>query len=91
MPAARSNKLAPWLADRYLARSAVEGQQTGEPIPADRPDYRDAPLPGDRAAHGRFDDESRPSSLQLALTKRKRALLAAAALLTGALARARAR
>jgi hypothetical protein len=86
------NKLAPRLADRYLARTAVDGQQMPDPIPPDRPDYLDAPLPGDRGAHGRFDGEARSASLQLALAKRKRPLLAAAAvLLTGALARARGR
>jgi NAD(P)-dependent dehydrogenase (short-subunit alcohol dehydrogenase family) len=87
------NKLAPRLADRYLARTAVDGQQTPDPIPPDRPDYLDAPLPGDRGAHGRFDGEARSFSLHLALTKRKRPLLVAAAagLVTGALARARAR
>jgi short-subunit dehydrogenase len=85
------NKLAPWLADRYLARTAVDGQQTPDPIPSDRPDYLYAPLPGDRGAHGRFDDEAKPLSLQLMLTKRKRPLLAAAAvaLVSGVLARAR--
>jgi NAD(P)-dependent dehydrogenase (short-subunit alcohol dehydrogenase family) len=73
------NMLAPRLADRYLARTNISAQQTDIPIDPDRPDYLDAPLPGDRGAHGRFDAEAKPSSLQLALTKRKRVLLAAAA------------
>jgi NAD(P)-dependent dehydrogenase (short-subunit alcohol dehydrogenase family) len=74
------SQLAPRIADRYLARTNVEAQQGDEPIEPDRADYLDTPVPGDRGAHGRFDDESRPRSLQLALSKRKRPLLAAAAL-----------
>ena len=77
------NKLAPWLADRYLARTNVDAQQTGDPIEPGRPDYLYVPLPGDRGAHGRFDEQAKPRSLQLGLAKRKRPLLAAA--LAGAL------
>src|SRR5215207_1716806 len=83
--------LAPRLFDRYLARTNIEAQQTDIPIdPEHRPDYLDAPLPGDPGAHGRFDSEARPSSLQLALAKRKGPVLAAAAAVTaGAAAAAR--
>jgi len=78
------NKLAPWLGDRYLARTNVEAQQTPDPIGPDRPDYLYRPL-GDRGSHGPFDDEARASSIQLALAKRRRALtLAAAATAVGA-------
>jgi NAD(P)-dependent dehydrogenase (short-subunit alcohol dehydrogenase family) len=86
-----AGRLAPALVDRFLARTNVEAQQDDAPIDPGRPDYLDAPLPGDRGAHGRFGDEAKPRSLQLALTKRKRPLLAAAGLLTaaGLLARAR--
>jgi NADP-dependent 3-hydroxy acid dehydrogenase YdfG len=73
-----ADKLAPWVADRYLARTNVDAQQTGEPIPPGRQDYLDGPL-GDRGAHGPFDDQAKARSYQLALTKRKRPLLAAAA------------
>ena len=78
------SKEAPWVADRFLARTNIDAQQTDEPLDPDRPHYLYEPLPGDRGAHGRFDDEAKPRSLQLALTKRKRPLLAAA--LAGALA-----
>jgi hypothetical protein len=81
------SQLAPAVADRYLARTNVDAQQAPEPIDPDRrPDYLDAPLPGDRGAHGRFDGESRPRSIQLALAKRKRPLLAAVALAVAAIA-----
>jgi NADP-dependent 3-hydroxy acid dehydrogenase YdfG len=80
------NKVAPWLGDRYLARTNVEAQQTPEPIDPDRPDYLYGPL-GDRGSHGPFDGEARTSSVQLALAKRRRALtLAAAATAVGAAA-----
>ena len=82
------NKVAPWLGDRYLARTNVEAQQTPDPIDPDRPDYLYRPL-GDRGSHGPFDGEARASSVQLALAKRRRALtLAAAATAVGAAATA---
>jgi NADP-dependent 3-hydroxy acid dehydrogenase YdfG len=59
-------RLVPGYADRRLASMAWDGQMTGEPQPPDRPDSVDAPLPGDRGARGRFDDEARGFSLQLA-------------------------
>jgi NADP-dependent 3-hydroxy acid dehydrogenase YdfG len=77
------NKLAPWLGDRYLARTNVEAQQTADPIDPARPDYLYRPL-GDRGSHGPFDGEARASSVQLALAKRRRALsLAGAAAAAG--------
>ena len=85
------NKVAPWLGDRYLARTNVEAQQTPDPIDPDRPDYLYRPL-GDRGSHGPFDGEARASSVQLALAKRRRALtLAAAATAVGAAGTALAR
>jgi NADP-dependent 3-hydroxy acid dehydrogenase YdfG len=71
------NHLAPWIGDRYLARTNVDAQQTDEPLDPSRPDYLYAPL-GDRGTHGPFDDEARARSVQLALAKRRRALVAAA-------------
>jgi NAD(P)-dependent dehydrogenase (short-subunit alcohol dehydrogenase family) len=53
------------LLDRYLARTAVSGQQTDEPLPADRPDNLYTPVAGDHGAHGRFDAEAHPHSSQL--------------------------
>jgi short-subunit dehydrogenase len=87
------NHVAPWLADRYLARTNVKAQQADTPIDPDhRPDYLYAPL-GDRGTHGPFDAEAKPRSVQLALTKRKRPLLAGlgAAAVATALAARRAR
>lgn len=78
------NKLAPWLGDIYLARTAYEGQQTNQKInPGERPDNLFEAVPGDRGAHGQFNGQSYDSSPQLWATK-NRGLLAAGAL--GALA-----
>lgn len=72
-------RLAPGLVDRYLARTGVEAQQTDRPIPPDRPSYLWEPLPGDRGAHGDFDDRAHPRSLQLELSIRRPLALAGAA------------
>ena len=65
------NKLAPWFADWYLARSNVKAQQTDQPLDPSRPDYLYDPLDDteDRGAHGPFDDQAKPRSLQFALVK----------------------
>ena len=80
------NHLFPRLGDRYLARTNVDDQQTGEAIAADRPDYLYAPLDDDvdHGSHGPFDDEAKPRSLQLELNLRRRPI--AAVLAGGAVA-----
>ncbi len=65
------NKLAPGLGDRYLARTGYDSQFTDEPIDPDRPNNLYAPLPGDRGAHGSFDDRARPTSTELELDRRR--------------------
>ena len=80
------NAVAPWVADRYLARTNIDAQQRDVPADPGRPDYLSSPLPGDRGAHGPFDGEAKPRSLQLELTKRKRPLLAGAGVGVAALA-----
>ncbi|MEJ7798025.1 MAG: SDR family oxidoreductase [Solirubrobacteraceae bacterium] len=82
-----ANKLSPRFADRYLARSSVEAQQTDIEIAADRPDYLYAPLPGDRGAHGRFSEQAKSRSLVWTITKR-RARIAGIAVVAGAVAAA---
>ena len=68
------NKFAPWLADRYLARTGVSGQQTEEPVDGPRPGNLFEADTGDPGAHGDFDDKAHPRSVQLWLTKHRRAL-----------------
>jgi NAD(P)-dependent dehydrogenase (short-subunit alcohol dehydrogenase family) len=79
------NAVAPGFADRYLARSGYDSQQTREPLRAGRPDNLFEPLPGDRGARGDFDSSAHDSSAQWPLTRHRRALdtlgLGAAALL----------
>jgi NAD(P)-dependent dehydrogenase (short-subunit alcohol dehydrogenase family) len=74
------NKLAPWLAERYLAKTAVSGQQTDqEPSDQNAEGNLFEPQPGDPGAHGGFDDQAKARSLQ-ALATRNRAALGVAAL-----------
>lgn len=50
--------VAPALLDRMLATKAWEGELDDEPDRPGRPDNLFQPVPGDWAAHGRFDDEA---------------------------------
>ena len=72
------NKLAPWLAERYLAATAVSGQLTDEPKDPDRQDNLFSPPSGDPGAHGPYDEEAHARSAQLWATTHRRALCAAA-------------
>jgi NAD(P)-dependent dehydrogenase (short-subunit alcohol dehydrogenase family) len=72
------NRLAPWLADRYLARTAVKGQQTDEPVPRAEHDNLFEPSPGDPGAHGAFDDQAHERSVQLWATEHRARLLVGA-------------
>jgi len=72
------NAVLPGLGDRYLARTGFDGQQTDEAVDASRPSNLWEPLPGDRGAHGRFDDEARESSVQLHASKHHRTLVGVA-------------
>lgn len=80
------NKIAPRLADWYLARNGYSSQQTNEPVESDRRDNLWEPVPGDHGAHGDFGARSLSSSWQFRLNKHKTGLTlagltAAAALL----------
>jgi short-subunit dehydrogenase len=73
------SKLAPWLAERYLARTAVDGQLSDVPKRPDRPDNLfDAP-PGDPGAHGPYDERAHRRSVQWWASRHRRALTAALA------------
>ena len=72
------NRVAPRIADHYLARTAVSGQQTNIEIEPQRPDYLYAPLPGDRGSHGIFDAEAVPRSYVWWLTKHRTTVAAIA-------------
>jgi short-subunit dehydrogenase len=87
------SKVAPWLAERYLARTAVGGQQmNGQPPEAqNRAGNLFEPDAGDPGAHGRFDEQAHGRSLQWWASRHRRALAAAAAAAAGAVAAARGR
>jgi hypothetical protein len=87
------NKLAPWLAERYLAKTAVDGQQTDQPYDGTVNANLFAPTDEDHdeGAHGGFDDQARRRSAQAWVSRHRRgsglavalgAAGAAAALLT---------
>jgi short-subunit dehydrogenase len=86
------NKLAPGLIDRYLARTGYDGQQYDGPEDANRPDNLWAPAPGNRGAHGDFDDRASDRCFQLwATTRRSWLALAGAGAMAAAWAARRAR
>ena len=85
------NKLAPWLAERYLAKTAVDGQQTGERFDGTAAANLFEPVDDDHdeGSRGTFDDKSHTRSEQAWLSRHRRASgLAAAAAAGGAAAAA---
>ncbi|MGH7465613.1 MAG: SDR family oxidoreductase [Longimicrobiales bacterium] len=73
------NRLAPGYADRRLARSGYDDQQTNEPADPARPDNLWTPVPGDHGAHGVFDERAKERSVQAWATIHRRGLLRTAA------------
>jgi NAD(P)-dependent dehydrogenase (short-subunit alcohol dehydrogenase family) len=65
------NKIAPGLLDLYLARTGFKSQQTKEPKPPDQTDNLWEPVKGRFSAHGTFDNQARPFSLQFWWTKHR--------------------
>ena len=68
------NAVAPGLADRYLADSGYDAQQTDTPVGPDRRDNLFEPVDEDRGAHGPFDEESHERSVQAVLSRHRRSL-----------------
>jgi NAD(P)-dependent dehydrogenase (short-subunit alcohol dehydrogenase family) len=66
------SQLAPWLAEWYLAKTGVSGQQT-DPEIGGREGNLFQPLPEDPGAHGRYDDQAHPRSWELRVAKHRRA------------------
>ncbi|HTX09450.1 MAG TPA: SDR family oxidoreductase [Solirubrobacteraceae bacterium] len=82
------NKLAPWLAERYLARTAVDGQQTDQPFDGRAAANLFTPVDDDHdeGAHGQFDDQAHPRSPQAWLSRHRRGAGLAATVAAGATA-----
>jgi hypothetical protein len=81
-------RLVPGFLDHYLAKRAWESQETDD-VPSGHPlkhenDNVDAPLPGDRGAHGVFDARARRSSTKF-WARTHSGLLSVAALSAAAL------
>lgn len=77
------NKIAPWYADRVLARDGFEGQMTNQPEDYDRQNNLWEPIPGDHGAHGNFAYQAKDFS-PLTWTSLHRGAIAASLLLAGA-------
>jgi NAD(P)-dependent dehydrogenase (short-subunit alcohol dehydrogenase family) len=77
------NAVAPGLLDRYLARTGFKAQQTGEPKDPDQPANLWEPADGnggrDFGAHGAFDQQAKPRSVQVFASQHHNALLGIAA------------
>jgi short-subunit dehydrogenase len=76
------SRIAPWLAEIYLARTAFSGQQTDRPAPSERPDYLRTALDQDEdhGSHGAFDERSHARSPQTWLSRHRAGALGASAL-----------
>jgi hypothetical protein len=67
------NKLAPRLADWYLAKNAVDGQQVKDmPLSGERRGNLFEPIPSEAATHGIFDKEAKDLSPELWLATHRR-------------------
>jgi NAD(P)-dependent dehydrogenase (short-subunit alcohol dehydrogenase family) len=71
------SRLTPWLAERYLAATAVGGQLTDVPRGPGYVDNLDAPPPGDPGAHGPYDAKAHTRDVQSWLSRHRTALAAA--------------
>ncbi len=78
------NKIMPGVLDRILARTGYDGQITPEPVPPEACANLYAPCDTNPGAHGRFDREARPDSLQWWITTHRGLLASVAAACVGA-------
>ena len=62
------NKFIPGLLDRYLAHFGYSSQESATKVAPDRRDNLFEAVRGDFGAHGRFDAQSRPASIELWLS-----------------------
>jgi NAD(P)-dependent dehydrogenase (short-subunit alcohol dehydrogenase family) len=78
-----ANKVAPGLLDHYLAKTGYDSQQTDELVNPYRQNNLWDTVPGDRGAHGKFDDRARDESPQLWAAENQGLLTAAGLSLAG--------
>ncbi len=79
------NKIAPWYADRVLARTGYEGQMTGERDTENRKSNLWEPIPGDHGAHGPFTNDAKSFSPVTWASVHRGAIAATASLIAGVL------
>jgi hypothetical protein len=77
------NKIAPWFADRYLAKNGYEAQQYDGQRDPNRPDNLYNPVAGDHGAHGSFTDRAKNSSWEFWAESHVPTLLAGLGLAVG--------
>ena len=69
-------RVAPWLLDRYLAKSAYDSQMTDHPLDPRDHDNLFEPVDEDRGAHGPFEVKAHKVSPQYELAKHRALVLA---------------
>jgi NAD(P)-dependent dehydrogenase (short-subunit alcohol dehydrogenase family) len=77
------NKIAPRVADWYLARYGYDSQQRDVPEDPARPDNLWQPVRGDHGAHGEFDRQAHSDSYQFWITTHRHWLALAGVILAG--------
>jgi hypothetical protein len=85
-------RVAPWLLDRFLAKTGYKNQMTEHDLDPRGHDNLFEPIDEDRGAHGPFDEQAHALSPQYELAKHRAKILAgvgAAAVGAGALAATR--
>ena len=80
-----ANRIAPGLADRYLARTAYRSQHTDQPVDPGRSDNLWTPVGGDHGAHGNFNQVALNHSLQQWVSRNRGWIMIAGALAGGLL------
>ena len=70
-------RIAPWLADLYLAKTGVSGQQDKGDLPRYGSNvFESRDVDADRGAHGPFDERAHGSDIVLWMSMRREAILA---------------
>jgi NAD(P)-dependent dehydrogenase (short-subunit alcohol dehydrogenase family) len=77
-------RVAPWLLDRYLAKTGFGSQMTDQDLDPNGHDNLFQPVDEDRGAHGPFDEEAHSFSPQYELAKHRAVTLAGVGAVLGA-------
>ncbi len=73
------NKILPGYLDHYLAKIGYDGQQTDQPVSANRKNNLYQPLPGDHGARGNFDATSTDFSAEVWMATHKKTMFSISA------------